>query len=89
MQRIAAEVGFSETVFLAPSNGFERTARYYSPLAEVTFCGHATIAAGAVLGEADGDGTYRLSTLVGVVPVRVETRAVDGVDGVDSLKVRP
>lgn len=74
MQRTAAEVGFSETVFLAPSNGFERIARYYSPLAEVTFCGHATIAAGAVLGEADGDGTYRLSTLVGEVPVRVETR---------------
>ncbi|MBL8114728.1 MAG: PhzF family phenazine biosynthesis isomerase, partial [Acidobacteria bacterium] len=87
MQRIAAEVGFSETAFLAPERGFDRTARYYSPLAEVSFCGHATIAAGSVLGETNGDGTYRLSTLVGEVPVRVETRAVDGVDGVDSLKV--
>lgn len=81
MQRIASEVGFSETVFVAPASGFERTARYYSPLAEVTFCGHATIAAGSVLGETNGDGTYRLSTLVGEVPVRVETRDLDGADG--------
>ena len=74
MQRVAAEVGFSETVFIAPAIGADRTARYYSPLAEVTFCGHATIAAGVVLGEAEGDGTYHLSTLVGDVPVAVRTR---------------
>ncbi|MGA8205754.1 MAG: PhzF family phenazine biosynthesis protein, partial [Woeseiaceae bacterium] len=50
MQRIAAEVGFSETAFVAPTHGLERTIRYYSPVAEVSFCGHATIATGAVLG---------------------------------------
>lgn len=71
MQRVAAEVGFSETAFVAPSTGFNRTVRYYSPEAEVSFCGHATIAAGVILGETDGEGTYRLATTVGEVPVAV------------------
>ncbi len=44
MQRIAAEVGFPETAFVAPVQGCERTIRYYSPEMEVSFCGHATIA---------------------------------------------
>jgi PhzF family phenazine biosynthesis protein len=73
MQRIAADVGFSETAFVAPAEGAARTVRYYSPEAEVSFCGHATIAAGVVLGEAGGDGTYRLATRVGEVPVAVRT----------------
>jgi PhzF family phenazine biosynthesis protein len=71
MQRIAAEVGFSETAFVAPTSGSERTVRYYSPEAEVSFCGHATIAIGVVLGEHNGDGTYQLATSVGIVPVSV------------------
>lgn len=74
MQQIAAEVGFSETAFLAPASGWERTIRYYSPEMEVPFCGHATIASGVVLGESEGDGTYKLSTTVGEVPVTVRTR---------------
>jgi ABC-type branched-subunit amino acid transport system ATPase component len=48
MQRIAAEVGFSETVF-AVSNGASWRVRYFSPEFEVPFCGHATIALGAAL----------------------------------------
>lgn len=63
MQRIAAEVGFSETAFVAPAIGSDRTVRYYSPEAEVSFCGHATIATGVVLGENGGDGTYQLAKL--------------------------
>lgn len=74
MQRIAAEVGYSETAFVVPSAGLERTVRYYSPAMEVTFCGHATIATGVVLGKTTGPGTYRLSTLVGEVPVSVRVR---------------
>jgi PhzF family phenazine biosynthesis protein len=76
MQRIAAEVGFSETAFATPTVGADRTVRYYSPEAEVSFCGHATIATGVVLGENDGDGTYRLATSVGLIPVTV--RQQDG-----------
>lgn len=74
MQQIAAEVGFSETAFIAPASGPVRTVRYYSPEAEVSFCGHATIASGVVLGEIEGDGTYRLETAVGTVPVTVSTQ---------------
>src|SRR5690606_10933440 len=57
MQRIAAEVGYSETAFLAPAVGEVREVRYFSPLAEVPFCGHATIASGVVLGRSAGSGT--------------------------------
>ena len=69
MQRIAAQVGFSETAFIAPAAGQTRTVRYFSPQAEVPFCGHATIAAGVLLGEMEGDGIYTLATSVGPVPV--------------------
>ncbi|MEQ8205239.1 MAG: PhzF family phenazine biosynthesis protein [Woeseia sp.] len=71
MQRIAAEVGFSETAFIAPASGVVRDVRYFSPEAEVSFCGHATIASGVLLGMRDGTGEYRLQTQVGEVPVRV------------------
>lgn len=60
MQRVAAEVGFSETVFAA-KQGERWRARYYSPEAEVPFCGHATIALGAALAMRDGDGVFALS----------------------------
>lgn len=60
MQRIAAEVGFSETAFAAPIEGGWRV-RYFSPLAEVPFCGHATIALGAALAARLGDGVFNLT----------------------------
>ncbi|HTX71913.1 MAG TPA: PhzF family phenazine biosynthesis protein [Rectinemataceae bacterium] len=75
MQRIAAEVGYSETAFVAPAQGRIRTIRYYSPEMEVPFCGHATIATGVVLGETEGDGQYRLMTSVGEVTVEVQSKA--------------
>lgn len=87
MQQIAAEVGFSETAFVAPASGWNRTIRYYSPEAEVSFCGHATIATGVVLGEAEGDGIYRLATVVGEVPVAVRTR--DGIREASLTSVEP
>ena len=74
MQRTAADVGFSETAFVAPATGLHRLIRYYSPEAEVPFCGHATIATGVVLGNLGGDGTYHLATTVGEVPVAVHSR---------------
>lgn len=74
MQRIAAEVSYSETAFVAPTSGQNRAIRYYSPEIEVPFCGHATIATGVVLGEIEGDGTYRLATAVGEVSVTVQSR---------------
>jgi PhzF family phenazine biosynthesis protein len=87
MQRIAGEVGFSETAFVAPVSGSERTVRYYSPEAEVSFCGHATIAIGVVLGENHGDGTYQLATSVGIIPVSVCQR--DGIYEASLTSVEP
>ncbi|MDR6192902.1 PhzF family phenazine biosynthesis protein [Agrobacterium pusense] len=60
MQQVAAEVGYSETVFACPEGEGAWRVRYYSPEAEVAFCGHATIALGAVLGQTLGAGTYPL-----------------------------
>ncbi|WP_137173467.1 PhzF family phenazine biosynthesis protein [Massilia sp. HP4] len=59
MARIARAVGFSETAFAAPEGEFWRV-RYFSPESEVPFCGHATIALGAALARAHGDGRYAL-----------------------------
>lgn len=74
MQQIAADVGFSETAFLAGDGDAEWETRYYSPEAEVSFCGHATIASGVALGERYGDRRYRLNTPIGPVDVDVGTR---------------
>ncbi|MDW5415763.1 PhzF family phenazine biosynthesis protein [Iodobacter sp. CM08] len=59
MQRIAKEVGFSETVFAEPDPSGWRL-RYFSPESEVPFCGHATIALGAALALQAGDGVFQL-----------------------------
>lgn len=74
MLRIAAEVGYSETAFLVPDDdpsGQRFTVRYFSPEAEVSFCGHATVASGVLLGEKIGPATYVLDTGQGPVPVEV------------------
>lgn len=59
MQRIAAEVGFSETAF-ATLQGTSWRVRYFSPESEVPFCGHATIALGAALTSKYGEGVFNL-----------------------------
>lgn len=61
MQRIAADVGYSETAFAANDSATNTwRVRYFSPESEVPFCGHATIALGAVLAEEHGPATYTL-----------------------------
>lgn len=86
MQEIAADVGFSETAFVAPASGFVRDLRYYSPEMEVPFCGHATIATGAVLGERGGEGTYELATNIGTLPVRVRREGADYAVSLESVE---
>jgi PhzF family phenazine biosynthesis protein len=84
MLGIAADVGYSETAFLVPEreSGTGRfRVRYFSPLAEVQFCGHATIASGVALADRglapppDGTtgGRLVLETNGGPVAVAVET----------------
>jgi PhzF family phenazine biosynthesis protein len=78
MQRIAAEIGYSETGFLTPVaddasslEGRRFRVRYFSPVAEVPFCGHVTIAAGVALAERFGAGAFEFVTNAGTVPVSV------------------
>ena len=59
MLRVAKEVGYSETAFLV-KQGIDWRVRYFAPELEVPFCGHATIALGAALGERFGEGEYKL-----------------------------
>ncbi len=60
MRSIAADVGYSETVFAA-QEGSNWRVRYFSPESEVPFCGHATIALGAALAQKFGDGNFVLN----------------------------
>ncbi len=75
MLRTASDVGYSETAFLLPSDTAAWRVRYFSPVAEVAFCGHATIATAVAVAERSGPGELDLITLAG--PVRVRTRATD------------
>lgn len=75
MLRIAADVGYSETAFVFPRASREYDIRYYSPKAEVPFCGHATIATAVALAERDGAGRIELHTRSG--PVTVDTQLDD------------
>jgi PhzF family phenazine biosynthesis protein len=77
---IAADVGYSETAFLSPRDGAsgEYDVSYFSPQAEVTFCGHATIASAVAIAERSGAaGEVVFHTRAGRVPVRT-SRAENG-----------
>ncbi|MEI8411379.1 MULTISPECIES: PhzF family phenazine biosynthesis protein [unclassified Kribbella] len=68
MQAIAADVGYSETAFVTG----KYQVRYFSPKAEVPFCGHATVATAVALAERIGPGELVFSTAAGIVPVVVD-----------------
>lgn len=69
MQRIAAEIGYSETAFVATAGHRSAAVRYFSPEAEVPFCGHATIAAAVALAERDGAGPFTFATAAGEIGI--------------------
>ncbi|MCT4352061.1 PhzF family phenazine biosynthesis protein [Streptomyces sp. Je 1-79] len=82
MLAIAAGLGYSESAFLTsppadlggePGRAF--TIRYFSPKAEVPFCGHATVATAVALGERIGPGDLVFATRAGTVPVSVREEA--------------
>ncbi|WP_217196387.1 PhzF family phenazine biosynthesis protein [Streptomyces buecherae] len=91
---IAAELGYSETAFLTappPGLGGEPgrafTVRFFSPLAEVPFCGHATVATAVALADRVGPGELLFATRAGTVPVAVTER--DGVAYATLTSVEP
>lgn len=76
MLGIAADLGYAESAFVQAERGAGRRAiRYFSPLAEVPFCGHATVAAAAAIAAEEGDGAISFETPVGVVEIETTTGA--------------
>lgn len=73
-QQVAADVGYSETAFLEPK-GDDHLLSFFSPVAEVAFCGHATVAAAVALAERRGTGRVRFWTRAGEVLVQTERTA--------------
>ncbi|MFD4673124.1 PhzF family phenazine biosynthesis isomerase [Lentzea sp. NPDC058450] len=69
MLGIAERVGYSETAFVLPRGPREFGVRYFSPKAEVPFCGHATIATAVALAERLGDGPFVFHTPAGEIRV--------------------
>ncbi|WP_394939696.1 PhzF family phenazine biosynthesis protein [Psychromicrobium sp. YIM B11713] len=82
MLEIAAELGYAESAFVtsppsAPGPG-RIGIRYFSPIAEVPFCGHATVATAVALADRYGAGNYLFETQSGEVELVTE-RTPDGV----------
>ncbi|MFQ4150096.1 PhzF family phenazine biosynthesis protein [Arthrobacter sp. LAPM80] len=69
MQDMAREWGYSETAFLTsgPDEARRGRIRYFSPGAEVPFCGHATVATAVALAEKFGAGQFFLDPAAGEV----------------------
>ncbi|CAN7165099.1 PhzF family phenazine biosynthesis protein [Microbacterium sp. LjRoot45] len=85
MQRIAAEVDYAETAFVTGRDAEDIDIRYFSPVAEVPFCGHATVATAVALAQTGESALARgetaelaFRTPVGPVLLRV-SRDDDGV----------
>jgi len=74
-QAIAKELGYSESAFLTKRPDGDYDIRFYSPEAEVAFCGHATIASAVALAEREGARTRVFHTQEGPVPVDTSDRA--------------
>ncbi len=49
MQRIAAEIGFSETAFIKQIKENTYSIRFFSPKTEIPLCGHATLASSKIV----------------------------------------
>jgi PhzF family phenazine biosynthesis protein len=77
MLDIARQVAYPETAFVVGETPTGPRVRYFSPAAEVPFCGHATIATAVVLAERDGLGRRVFTTAAGEVALD----ATSGPDG--------
>jgi PhzF family phenazine biosynthesis protein len=73
MQKIAKNVGFSETAFVMSSLRANFKVRYFTPTSEVDLCGHATIATFNLLRDQKviKKGSYTFETRVGVLNIEV------------------
>ncbi|MFE1665651.1 PhzF family phenazine biosynthesis protein [Microbacterium sp. P02] len=70
-QQIAADLGFSETIFVDAVAGGSARARIYTPTRELPFAGHPTVGLAAWL-HASGDDVRQIDVPAGSARVRVE-----------------
>ncbi len=78
MQRIANDVGFSETAFVSESSKATYKLQFFTPTSEVDLCGHATIATWNLLRDLKyiKKGHYSMETNVGILNVEVTKKEV-------------
>lgn len=88
MLAIARQVGYPETAFVVGSTATGPRVRYFSPSAEVPFCGHATVALAVALAEREGTGRRVFTTLAGEVALDA-TAGADGAVQVAMTSVEP
>ncbi|MDD1779787.1 PhzF family phenazine biosynthesis protein [Enterovibrio sp. ZSDZ35] len=75
MQRIAADLAFSETAFILKSKKANYKVRFFTPTEEVNFCGHATVGVFATLFHTKRvePGNYTQETKAGLLAVEVSS----------------
>lgn len=76
MQRIAAELGFSETIFVDWRQGGIPEVRIFTPTRELPFAGHPLVGAGWVLTELGPGSPDRIRCPIGEVGLRREYETV-------------
>ena len=81
MVKLAAELRYSETVFIKPeqgSNEYDFHARYFTPTDEVDLCGHATIGGVYCLNQTGilKNGSINFKTKAGIINVEVSENDV-------------
>ncbi|WP_321350043.1 PhzF family phenazine biosynthesis protein [Halopseudomonas oceani] len=88
MQAIAAENNVSETAFVVKQADGGYAIRWFSPLAEIDFCGHATLAAAFVLFRLNPD-TQVLRFRAAAVGELSLSRETDGLIHMDAPRLAP
>jgi PhzF family phenazine biosynthesis protein len=102
MQDVAAELRHSETAFVVPRADGSYHLRWFTPVAEVRLCGHATLAAAHVLASRGANAPFAFHTHSGVLTAAVDDgnvtldfpsqppAPIDEPDGLaDALRVAP
>ncbi len=78
MLSIAKDVGYSETAFIMKSLNADFKVRFFTPVAEVDLCGHATIAAFSLLRDLHviKMGRYTQETKAGILQLEIQDELV-------------
>jgi len=88
MQHIAMENNLSETAFVMPSDEGVFQIRWFSPITEIDFCGHATLASAFVLFSQFPDNKHLVFSAVAVGKLTVN-KMPDGVMQMDFPNRKP